>query len=268
MVYHEFPKIMGILNITPDSFSDGGLHFSKDSAVRHGLKLLDDGADILDIGGESSRPGAEGISFDEEIERVVPVIEEIKKLKPASMISIDTTKYEVAKAAVDAGAEIINDISGLENDIRLAQLAAEKNLSLILMHMQGTPRIMQNNPQYNDVVLDIFYDLQKKIELAKEIGVSKIIADVGIGFGKTLEHNVRLLNNIDHFNELNVPLLLGISRKSFIGQILGIVDPLNRDIPSVLIHALLLKSKISVIRVHNVELSSTLRKIYLAFNQE
>lgn len=254
---------MGILNVTPDSFSDGGKYFSKEDAVKQGLKLLDDGADILDIGGESTRPGAEVVSEDDELTRVIPVIEQIKNQRPEAVISIDTTKYNVAKSAVDAGATIINDISGLDFDIRLAELAADKNLTMILMHIQGTPRTMQQNPVYEDVFTDIFNILKNKIEKAREIGVQSIIADAGIGFGKTYEQNITLLRNYEKFRELGVPIMVGLSRKAFIGKMFDIPNPADRDIPTVLIHALLLQQNIDIIRVHNVEMMNMLRKIYL-----
>lgn len=258
---------MGVLNVTPDSFSDGGKFYSFENAVAQGLKLLDDGADILDIGGESTRPGADSVSEDEELNRVVPVIEHIRKVKPDAVISIDTTKYNVAKVAVDAGATIINDISGLDFDTSLAKLATEKNLTLILMHMQGTPRTMQENPEYNDVFQDIYKILESKIEKAKSIGVKSIIADAGIGFGKTYEQNITLLKNYDKFKSLGVPLCLGLSRKTFIGKMTGITDPSQRDIPTILIHALLLNQDIDIIRVHNVELMSMLRKVYCELSE-
>lgn len=257
-----FPKILGIVNVTPDSFSDGGMFLDPRAAVRWGLKLLDDGADILDIGGESTRPGSEPVSITEELKRVLPVIEGIKKERPNAIISIDTMKYEVAKEAIDMGATIINDVSGLQNDIRLALLAAEKNCTLVIMHMQGTPKTMQINPRYQDVVQEVFDFLKSKIEIAREFGVGSIIADVGIGFGKTVEHNWELLRNLPKFYELEVPLLLGISRKSFIGKTLNIENPIDRDLPTLLLHSLLLNYHIDFIRVHNVKQFQMLKTLY------
>jgi dihydropteroate synthase len=257
-----FPKIMGILNITPDSFSDGGKFFDFKSAIREGISHIENGADIIDIGGESTRPGADTVTEDEEIKRVIPVIKQFKKIFPELVISIDTTKYNVAKSALDEGASIINDISALGQDIRLAKLASEYNASLIIMHIQGTPRTMQKNPFYNNVVSEIYEYLKQRIALARSFGVNSIIADIGIGFGKTLEHNLELLRNIEEFKKLDVPLCLGISRKAFIGKILGIEIPSERDIPTVLLHALLLTKNIEIIRVHNVELISMLKKIW------
>jgi len=257
-----FPKIVGILNVTPDSFSDGGMFFNPESAICWGLKLLEEGAEIIDVGGESTRPGSEPVPVEEELRRVCPVIEGIKKEKPDAIISIDTTKYEVAEKAIELGATIINDVSGLQYDERMATLAAKNNCTLIIMHMQGTPRTMQINPTYNDVVEDIFDFLERKIEFARSCGVQKIIADVGIGFGKTVEHNWDLLRRFVRFYDLNVPLMLGISRKSFIGKTLGIDNPIERDIPTVLLHALLLKYRIDYIRVHNVHLVNVLKVLY------
>ena len=258
----KFPKIMGILNVTPDSFSDGGDYFNEEKAIEQGLKMLEDGADIIDIGGESTRPGAADVSEDEEISRTLPVIKGLLKEKPGLEISIDTTKYNVAKAALGAGATIVNDISGLENDKRLAKLAAERDAALIVMHMQGTPRTMQENPYYTNVVEEIFNLLVEKIFYARKKGVKTIIADVGIGFGKTLEHNLELLRNIDTFRELKVPLLLGISRKSFIDKVLNINAPKERDLPTALIHAMLPGFGGDILRVHNVKMLSMLKKLY------
>lgn len=262
MQKYKFPQIMGILNVTPDSFSDGGNYINTDIAVAHALKLLDDGAEILDIGGESSRPGALSVSVKEEINRVIPVIKTIKKLRPESVISVDTVKYEVAGQALNEGAEIINDISGLKNDERLAELAAKFNSGLILMHIKGEPRTMQNNPVYNDLVREVFDELSSSINLAKDGGVSSIYADIGIGFGKSYDDNLELLRNIRHFQKLDVPLVLGISRKSFIGKMLNIEKPSDRDTATAIIHALLLKEKIEIIRVHNVAQINQLKTIY------
>ena len=248
-----FPKIMGIVNVTPDSFSDGGLFLSVKEAVEQSLILIDDGADIIDIGGESTRPGANEVSEEDEFNRVIPLIEKLNKLRPEIIISIDTTKSNVAKAACDYGATIINDIGGLSINQDLANIAREYNASLILMHIQGKPRTMQQNPSYEDVTQEVFDYLKEKIELAKQFEVKNVIADVGIGFGKTLEHNLDLLKNHIKFKELDVPLCLGISRKSFIGKLLNIENPKERDIPTALIHALLLNAGADIIRVHNVK---------------
>jgi dihydropteroate synthase len=246
-------QIMGIVNVTPDSFSDGGSFLNKDKAIEHAIQLIKDGADILDIGGESSRPGADSISVKEEINRVIPVIEGIRKKNINIPISIDTVKFDVAKEAIDAGANIINDISGLTNNPKLAELAASTDSALIIMHIKGKPRNMQVNPVYENVIDEVFQFLCEKIEFAKSYGVKNIIADVGIGFGKSYEQNLTLLRNIEKFHDLEVPMLLGISRKSFIGTMLNIKKPVNRDLPTLVINALILHKKIDILRVHNVK---------------
>ena len=258
----SFPKIMGIVNITSDSFSDGGMYVRTDDAVQHALHLIESGADIVDFGGESTRPNAKPVSLDSELRAVIPVIEQVRRINEQISISIDTTKIEVAKAAIDAGVDIINDISGLNADVRLAELAAEKKKSLVIMHMQGTPRTMQLNPQYENVVEEVYSFLESKVTIAREIGVMDIYIDVGIGFGKTIENNIELLKNLDYFSNIHCKMLLGISRKSFIGSLLDIQNPKERDVPTALIYALLLKSKIDVIRVHDVELLNRLRVLY------
>jgi dihydropteroate synthase len=249
----DFHKLMGIVNVTPDSFSDGGKFFSTSRAVEHAFQLIEDGADMLDIGGESSRPGAESITVKEEISRVIPVIEGIREYNQQIYISVDTVKYKVAKEAIKVGADMINDISGLTSDPLLAELAAETNSVLIISHIKGIPGNMQKNPVYKNVVDEVFKFLKEKVEFAQSKGVPKVIADVGIGFGKSYEHNLTLLRNIEKFHNLNVSLLLGISRKAFIGKMLNIENPVNRDIPTVLINSLLLNKKIDIFRVHDVK---------------
>ncbi len=262
MKKNEFPKIMGIVNVTPDSFSDGGSFFDERAAVDKAMDLVEDGADIIDVGGESTRPGAEAIALQEEIERVMPVICGIREFNKNIRISIDTNKYEVAKLAIAEGATIINDVSGLRNNPKIANLAADSNAGLIIMHMLGSPRTMQNNPDYNDLLKDIFEFLNSKVEIARNAGVKEIYADVGIGFGKTVEHNLTLLKNLSYFKKLRVPLMLGLSRKAFIGKTLGIKKPLERDIPTALFHALTLCEEVKMIRVHNVKLIKMLKDIY------
>lgn len=260
----DFPKIVGVLNITPDSFSDGGCFLDTTIAVEQGISLHNDGADIIDIGGESTKPGSNSVSEQQELDRVIPVIHKLKSIIPELLISIDTSKYNVALEAVKQGAKMINDISALDNDSRLAGLAADWNIPLVLMHKQGTPKEMQNNPQYINVVEDIYNELKRKIEIAKNYGVTTIIADPGIGFGKTYEHNIEVLKNIDIFSNLDVPIMLGISRKAFLGHLTGIEKPQERDIATALLHALLLSKKIDFIRVHNVKLISLLKTLFSA----
>ncbi len=260
----NFPEIMGIVNVTPDSFSDGGKYLDVNEAVKHANELLGRGADIIDIGGESTRPFAEPVSTAEEIKRVIPVIRELKKMRPDCRISIDTTKYDVAAAAVDAGAEIINDISGLQADERLAGLAADNDISLVIMHILGTPQNMQKNPSYSDVVADVHKFLAERIKIAQARGVKDIIIDVGIGFGKTVEHNLELLKNLETFADLNTKILLGISRKSFLGQLSGIKNPAERDVVTALMHAVLLDKPVDILRVHDVQLIRTLKTLQAA----
>lgn len=261
----EFPQIMGILNVTPDSFSDGGMYISEEAAIEHAYRLASLGADIIDIGGESTRPGANEVPEDEEIERVIPIVKQVRKELPNIKISIDTTKFKVAKLAIEAGANIINDVSGLNFDEKLSDLAAQNDASLIIMHMQGKPRNMQKNPVYNNVVEDVYKYLSEKTELAKAHGVKDVIVDVGIGFGKTYDHNIQLLKNIEKFNNITGKQLLGISRKSFIGKMLDIETPRTRDIATSLIHSVLLQKNIHIIRVHNVEQIVQLKKISQTF---
>lgn len=258
----KFPLIMGIVNVTPDSFSDGGDNYNTQQAVNHCLELLDEGADLIDIGGESTRPGAQPVTEEEEIQRVIPVINELKKLRPRSIISIDTSKYRVAKESLDLGVNIVNDVSGLNNDPRLAYLCAEYNAELVIMHMKGEPRTMQEKPHYNNVILDIYEFLDSKVKLAKSKGVENITVDVGIGFGKSFEHNIKLLKNLAIFNAIGAKQLLGISRKSFMKKAFNIEEAKDRDLHTAFLHALLLSSNLDYIRVHNVSLINQLRELF------
>lgn len=214
-------RIMGIVNVTPDSFSDGGHFFSADRAVDQGLQLADEGADILDIGGESTRPFSDPVSESEELKRVVPVIEQLAK-RVSVPISIDTTKAEVARRAVDAGATLINDVSALRSDPKMAATAAKCRVPLVLMHMKGTPKTMQVEPVYDDLIGEIKAFLAKAMEQAMAAGVgrSALILDPGIGFGKTIGHNLQIIRDLESFRELGAPLLIGPSRKAFIRRLL------------------------------------------------
>ena len=209
--------IAGVINVTPDSFSDGSLYFDKDKAVERGLELVSEGSDMIDIGGESTRPGSEPISVKEELSRVIPVISALRK-KTDAPISIDTTKSEVAEAALDAGANIINDISSLRFDPRMGPLAARRDVPVILMHMKGTPKTMQLNPSYENVIAEVKAFLKEKLETAQSYGIKKekLIIDPGIGFGKRFEDNLTLIKNLSSLDDLGRPILVGISRKSFI----------------------------------------------------
>ena len=224
----QHTAVMGVVNVTPDSFSDGGKFFSFDTAVAQGQKLAHEGADILDIGGESTRPFSDSVSVEEEIRRVVPVIEALAS-RVSIPISIDTTKSEVARRALDAGASMINDVGALRLDADLATVASEYGVPLILMHMLGTPKTMQVAPVYDDLIPDIKAFLKDAIKRATQNGISKsnIIIDPGIGFGKTLEHNLLIINHLHEFETLDAPILIGPSRKSFIRKLLK--DPDAED---------------------------------------
>ena len=213
--------IMGILNVTPDSFSDGGKYFTADAAVAHGEKLAQDGADIIDVGGESTRPFSETVSFEEEIQRVIPVIEKLAK-RVSIPISIDTTKAGVAEMAMEAGASIINDISSMRFDDNMVKIAIKYDVPVILMHMLQTPETMQVSPEYDDVIVEVRDFLEKRVNDLEKKGVSrsKIIIDPGIGFGKKVEHNLMLIDYLHRFTTLDMPLLIGLSRKSFIQNLL------------------------------------------------
>lgn len=256
------PYLMGIVNCTPDSFSDGGLYQQTAKAVDHALRLIDEGADIIDIGGESTRPGSESVDGNEEIARTIPVIKSLVTLRPSVKISIDTTKALVAKQALDSGGFLLNDVSAFSiEEEEMSKVLQEFKPVVCLMHMNGRPKTMQNNPMYGNVVNEVFSFLQNRISYVQSLGCTEIIADVGIGFGKTLEHNLTLLKNIDTFNNLEVPLLLGISRKKFLGLITGIDEPSQRDVATLILHTLLLKKDIAIIRTHRIEEFVQMRKL-------
>jgi len=244
--------LMGILNVTPDSFSDGGLFFDKDKAISHGLRMVEEGADIIDIGGESTRPGSKPLELEEELRRVIPVIESIVKETDVP-ISIDTYKSTVAQRAIEAGAEIINDISGLHFDPGLAMVAAKGNIPLILMHIRGTPGTMQKNVHYDSLFSEILQYLKDSIQRAESAGLDprQIIIDPGIGFGKTVEDNLLIIKNLYEFRILGKPILLGTSRKSFIGKILNTEadDRLEGTLSSIAIGVL---NGAHIIRSHDV----------------
>jgi dihydropteroate synthase len=246
------PWIMGILNVTPDSFSDGGLFFDPERAVERALLMVEQGARIIDIGGESTRPGSKEIPAEEELKRILPVIRKLRA-KTRALISIDTRKSQVARAALEAGGDFINDISALRHDPEMATLAARYQVPVILMHMLGTPETMQLNPHYDEVLSEIKSFFQERISLAVEAGIKedRIIIDPGIGFGKNLEHNLRLLNNLDYFLDLDKPILVGPSRKSFIGMILN--APAQQRLEGTIAAAILSRLRgAAIIRVHDV----------------
>ena len=248
----ERTVIMGILNVTPDSFSDGGEYFDLDVAVRRGLLMAREGADIIDIGGESTRPGAEEISVDEEIARVIPVISSLSE-KTNAILSIDTRKSQVAKEAVLAGARLINDVSGFVYDSHLVEVASRAKVPVVLMHSQGTPGTMQKNPTYSNVIDEICQFFQNQIDFAIEKGLSRecIILDPGIGFGKSVQHNYEILKNLSFFQSLGSPLLLGVSRKSFIGAVLN-VDEKKRIFGTAAAVTASILNGAHIIRVHDI----------------
>ncbi len=244
--------VMGILNVTPDSFSDGGQFFDMDKAIAHGLKMAADGAAIIDVGAESTRPGAKAVSADEQIKRVIPVIEALAK-KVSVPISIDTYNFEVAEAALDAGASMINDITAL-SDEQMARLAAEREVPLALMHIQGTPATMQIEPKYENVVDEVLKFLMERAKRAENFGIKRerIFIDPGIGFGKTVEHNLLLLRNLDEFVGSGYRVLVGTSRKAFIGKITGRENPLDRIFGTAATVALCVSAGVSIVRVHDI----------------
>lgn len=244
--------IMGILNVTPDSFSDGGLYLDTDKAVERSFEIEKEGADIIDIGGESTRPGALPLSPEEELSRVVPIIEKLKS-RLRIPISIDTYKAEVAREAIKAGASIINDISGLRFDPEMVTVAAEYDVPVVIMHIKGTPRDMQINPVYQDLIGEIRHFLEEGISIAQKAGVDDdmIIIDPGIGFGKTFEHNLEIINRLDEFRSLGMPILLGPSRKSFIGKILDL-PPGDRLEGTAAAVAIGIMKGANIVRVHDV----------------
>jgi len=244
--------VMGVLNVTPDSFSDGGEFFDPDKAVEHGLKMAADGAAIIDVGGESTRPGSDSVSADEQIQRVTPVIEALCE-KTDVPVSIDTYKFEVAKAALEAGAGMINDITAL-SDERIGELATERQVPVVLMHMQGTPATMQIEPKYDDVAGEVLEFLLGRAKGAEKLGISKemIFIDPGIGFGKTTGHNLSLLRNIDKFVASDYRVLVGTSRKRFIGKITGKEKPAERIFGTAATVALCAAAGVSIVRVHDV----------------
>jgi dihydropteroate synthase len=242
--------LMGVLNVTPDSFSDGGQFFATEAAVKHGIEMAQHGAEIIDVGGESTRPGSSPISAEEELDRVLPVIEQINRsVRP--YISIDTSKAAVARAALASGATIINDITGGRGDPAMFSLAAEKGVGLIIMHMQGTPQTMQRNPNYNDVVAEVAEFFRQQFREAVRSGVDPmtIAFDPGIGFGKTVAHNLELLANLPRLRIENRPLVVGVSRKSFLGKISGGGDAVSA---TVALTSLLRERGAHVLRVHDV----------------
>ncbi len=254
--------VMGILNVTPDSFSDGGLFFSEKKAIEHAIRLIEDGADIIDIGGESTRPGSEPVPVEEEIRRTIPVIKAISR-EIKVPISIDTYKSDVAKHALDAGASIVNDISGLRFDPEMPKVVSEYKVPVIIMHIKGRPKDMQQNPVYEALIPEIMDYLRISIRLANKFGISddKIIIDPGIGFGKTFEHNLEIIKNLKEFTLLGKPIAVGVSRKAFIGKILGDVPPSERLEGTTAAVAISIFNGANIVRVHDVKEMARVAKV-------
>ena len=260
------PVIMGVVNVTPDSFSDGGKYINKNNAIAHGVTLLEEGAQILDIGGESTRPGAQAVEVKEEIDRVVPIIRELCKY--AKHISVDTRNAETMRAALDAGATAINDISGLTYDNESMAIAKESQVPVFIMHMQGTPQSMQKKPHYNNVLIDIYEFFEERIFACETGGIEKknLILDPGIGFGKTLEHNLTILRNIREFSKLECPILLGTSRKSFIAKA-SLGEDANERLGGSLASVVWGRSQgVEIFRVHDVKATVQALKIFDAIH--
>lgn len=258
------PRVMGIVNVTPDSFSDGGEHDTLDAAVAHGIRLAEEGADILDVGGESTRPGADAVPLDEELRRVVPLVQRLRGATSLP-ISVDTYKPEVMRAAVEAGAGMINDVYGLRQEGAL-DAAAALGVPVVLMHMQGEPRSMQGAPHYDDVVGEVHRFLAERIFAAEMSGIPKkrLIADPGFGFGKDTAHNLTLLAQLERFAELGVPLLTGLSRKRSIGEITGREVPRERMAGSVAAHLIAAQRGAKLLRVHDVAATVDALKVWNA----
>ncbi|MDD2944217.1 MULTISPECIES: dihydropteroate synthase [unclassified Acinetobacter] len=259
------PHVMGILNVTPDSFSDGGKHNTKDQAIVYALQMIEDGASIIDVGGESTRPGASVVGVDEEIRRVVPVVEELAKHDV--IISIDTSQPEVIKAAVQAGAHIWNDVRALTRPHALLT-AAELNIPVIIMHMRGEPTTMNNLDQYDDVTTDVIKELQQRVDDAIQAGVKpeNIVIDPGFGFAKNAQQNLKLLNEFYKLNDMGYPILSALSRKRFIGEALGGADAQNRAMGSVAAHLFSIQQGACMVRAHDVKAMSDAIKVWQAMN--
>lgn len=261
--WKESPFLMGIINVTPDSFSDGGESYTIESAIRKAQELIDAGADMIDVGGESTRPFSEPVPEEEEIKRVIPVIKEIRRSFPEAIISIDTYKASVAERALQVGADIVNDISGGQFDPRMLDVVREYSCPYILMHIKGTPKTMQINPQYTNLLKEIKEYFLQRIEEVERRGISieNIILDPGIGFGKTFEHNIEILRNLHIFHDIGCPILIGPSRKSFIGEIIK-KPPKERDGGTAGVAIFALLKGAHILRIHNVALVNDAIKVF------
>lgn len=253
--------IMGILNVTPDSFSDGGKYLSTEKAVEHGLDLLDEGCDILDIGGESTRPGSDFVSEEEELKRVIPVIKNIIEKEPDAIISIDTTKSKVAEESLKLGAKIVNDISGGKFDNNMMKIVSRYKAVFVIMHIKEIPKTMQHNTEYENMIEDIYDLIDEQVQLANQNGIDKIFIDAGIGFGKKVEHNYEIIDRLDDFKSIGYPVLIGLSRKSFLGNSLNLkID--ERDFASSIAEAICIEKGAKIIRTHNVKNAIQVKNIF------
>lgn len=259
------PLIMGIINVTPDSFSDGGKYNKLDKAIKKSEEFLKLGVDIIDVGGESTRPGSLPVDSEEEIERVVPLIENISRNYPDAVISIDTNKSKVADEAIRAGAKIINDISAATFDHNILNVAKYHNASIILMHIKGKPENMQHKPEYDDMISDIYDFLEERVKVAEKAGIKEIVIDPGIGFGKTVKDNFEIINKLDIFKSIGKPILIGLSRKSFLGKSLDL-DINSRDNSTIISETISMINGAGIIRTHNVHKAIELKKLYSFFN--
>jgi dihydropteroate synthase len=259
----ERTLVMGVVNVTPDSFSDGGLFLGADDAVRHGARLVDEGADLLDVGGESTRPGAEPVDVEEELRRVIPVIEGLAKAVPQTPVSVDTRKPEVARAALDAGARIVNDVTAARDGTMFEAVGAS-DAGIVLMHMLGEPRTMQDDPRYDDVVAEVHEYLRERIEAAVFAGIpeERVCIDPGIGFGKNVEHNLSLIRSIPALRTLGAAVLVGASRKRFVGTLTGTQEPSERLEGSLAAAVLAASLGADLVRVHDV--AATVRALKVA----
>ncbi len=261
--------IMGILNVTPDSFSDGGLYFDKATAVKRALQMVEEGADIIDIGGESTRPGSEPVTIEEELKRTIPVIKALAR-KIEIPLCIDTYKSEVAKRALDAGASMVNDISALRFDPLMPAVVSEYKVPAVIMHIRGNPKDMQQNPLYEALIPEIFDYLRAGMIIARQAGISEdmIVIDPGIGFGKTFDHNLQIIHNLQEFNQFRKPILIGLSRKAFIGKILGDVPATERLEGTAAAVAISITNGANIIRVHDVKQMVKVAKVADAIKKE
>ena len=255
--------VMGVLNVTPDSFSDGGLFADTETAVAQGARLADEGADIVDVGGESTRPGAQPVDPEEERRRVIPVIEGLRRARPDAVLSVDTRRADVARAALDAGAHLVNDI-GAARDPAMLPLVAERDAGLVLMHMRGEPRTMQDHPHYDDVVAEVHTYLRERVEAAVFAGIAteRLAVDPGIGFGKDLGHNLALLRACGSFRDLDAAVVVGASRKRFLGTLTGVEEPVDRVEGSLAAAVVAVVNGADVVRVHDV--AATVRALAVA----